>query len=96
MRVGRQDVVTAMLNSGRCGWYLRVVRPGEVPTSGAMTLLTSDNASPTVAELHRAAHPSSGRMASSEYRRLLERAVSAPALSGSWRRSLTVKLDRLG
>ncbi|WP_407641722.1 MOSC domain-containing protein [Amycolatopsis panacis] len=34
MRTGRKDVVPAMIDTGRCGWYLRVLEPGTVPTSG--------------------------------------------------------------
>ena len=36
------------------GWYLRVLRPGAVPTAGSITLLERHPAGITVAFVHRA------------------------------------------
>lgn len=95
MRVGQPQVVGAVLRSGRCGWYLRVLRPGQVSTSGEMTLLDRDEASPTVAELHRAANTHPKELGPAEYRQLLQHAAAAPALTPAWRCGLHAKLARL-
>lgn len=96
MRVGRPEMIAAMLHSGRCGWYLRVARTGRVPTSGTMTLVERDELAPTVAEVHRAANVRAGELDPAEHRRLLELAVRSPALSKGWRDALLGKLARLG
>lgn len=95
MRVGRKEVIPAMLTSVRCGWYLRVLRPGRVPTAGSMTLLERDPDAPTVADLHVAAHyrPDAGQ--DQAYRALLEHALARPELAESWRAMLQHRLDRL-
>jgi MOSC domain-containing protein YiiM len=95
MHTGRREIIAAMLRSGRCGWYLRVIRPGTVPTSGTMTLLARDEAGPTVADVYRAANARAGELAAEEHRRLLYRAVRAPALSEGWRQNLAAKLTHL-
>jgi MOSC domain-containing protein YiiM len=88
MRAGRKDVIPAMLVSARCGWYLRVLTTGTVPTSGVMTLLARDPGAPTVAELHAAAHyrPTDGHEAA--HQRLVERALARPELADSWKAML--------
>lgn len=95
MRVGRKEIIPAMLTSVRCGWYLRVLRPGRVPTSGSMTLLDRDPQAPTIADLHAAAHyrPAPGQH--EDYRRLVEYALARPDLAGSWQAMLQNRLQRL-
>lgn len=39
-----------MWRSGRCGWYLRVLTPGEVPTTGQLVVVHRELAAPTVAD----------------------------------------------
>lgn len=104
MHTGRPEIIAEMLRSGSCGWYLRVLQPGTVPTSGTMALLARDEAAPTVAEVYRAANAgadadagelAAGELAADEHRRLLDRAVRASALSEGWRRRLAGKLERL-
>ncbi|HEY9415392.1 MAG TPA: MOSC domain-containing protein [Pseudonocardia sp.] len=94
MRVGRKDVIPAMLKSVRCGWYLRVLRPGRVPTTGSMTLLERDPQAPTIADLHAAAHyrPAPGQ--EQAYRDLVEYALARPELAESWRGMLRHRLAR--
>lgn len=94
MHTGRPGIIAEMLRSGRCGWYLRVVRPGTIPTSGTMTLLARDDDGPTVADVYRAANARTGELPAEERRRLLDRAVRAPALSEGWRQGLAAKLRR--
>lgn len=95
MRVGRKEIIPAMLTSGRCGWYLRVLRPGLVPTTGPMTLLDRDPQAPTVTDLHVAAHyrPAPGQQ--DGYRRLVEHALARPDLARSWQAMLEHRLERL-
>lgn len=95
MRVGRKEAIPAMLTSVRCGWYLRVLRPGRVPTTGSMTLLERDLRAPTIADLHAAAHyrPAPGQ--EQAYRELLEYALARPELAESWREMLGRRLHRL-
>ncbi|WP_342670889.1 MOSC domain-containing protein [Pseudonocardia acaciae] len=95
MRVGRQEMIAAMLRTGRCGWYLRVARTGRVPTEGPMTLVERDESAPTVGEVYLAANVRAGELDPGQHRRLLERAVRAPALAEGWRHGLGAKLARL-
>lgn len=54
MKTGRKQIIAEMIRNGRSGWYLRVLRPGEVPTDGELTLVESDPIEPTIAELNEA------------------------------------------
>jgi MOSC domain-containing protein YiiM len=97
MRTGRKDVIPAMIDSGRTGWYLRVLRPGRVPTSGAMTLVERDPASPTVKDMCVISFANVARLDATQreaYLRLAERAVSMPKLSAQYRARLLAKLGR--
>ncbi|WP_370944718.1 MOSC domain-containing protein [Amycolatopsis sp. cg5] len=54
MKTGRKQIIAEMIRNGRSGWYLRVLRPGEVPTDGELTLVETDPIEPTIAELNGA------------------------------------------
>lgn len=79
LHVGRKDIATEMIRSGRTGWYLRVLEIGQVPTSGQMLLDARDDAAPTVAETFAAMFPelSEGHV--------LERVLGCRALADQWR-----------
>jgi MOSC domain-containing protein YiiM len=47
-------VAPLMRNSGRTGWYLRVLEPGTVPAAGPITVLDTHPAGITVADANRA------------------------------------------
>jgi MOSC domain-containing protein YiiM len=94
LHAGRKDVIPAMLATARCGWYLRVLRPGRVPTGGRMTLLERDPAAPTVAELHHAEHARPGPDGRAAHRELLARALARAELAASWRAMLERRLAR--
>jgi MOSC domain-containing protein YiiM len=47
---GNQRMIQRMTTNGRCGWYLRVLRPGLVPTSGDIVVLRRNIEGPYVAE----------------------------------------------
>ncbi len=91
MRTGRKDVIPAMIDSGRSGWYLRVLRTGEVPTSGRMTLEERDPASPTIAEVYVASFTNVAQLDDDRraaYWALLDRVLAAAPLSRQYRDGL--------
>jgi MOSC domain-containing protein YiiM len=45
-----QKINKLMTANGLCGWYLKVLHPGVVPTSGTIQVVRSDPEAPTVAE----------------------------------------------
>ncbi|RSN65983.1 MOSC domain-containing protein [Amycolatopsis sp. WAC 04182] len=91
MKTGRKDVIPAMIDSGRSGWYLRVLRTGEVPTSGRMTLEERDPVNPTIAEVYVASFTNVAQLDDDRrdaYWSLLDRVLAAPALSRQYRDGL--------
>ncbi|MGW7538072.1 MOSC domain-containing protein [Amycolatopsis sp. NPDC054798] len=94
MRTGRKDVVPAMISTQRCGWYLRVLRPGTVPTAGPLDLVEQAEG-PTVGETFLAASanyaqlPGPGPMLE-----LAERVLSTAALPETYRKGVQSKVDR--
>ncbi len=91
MKTGRKDVIPAMIDSGRSGWYLRVLRTGEVPTSGRLKLEERDAVSPTIAEVYVASYTNVAQLDErrrTAYRSLLDRVLAAPALSRQYRDGL--------
>lgn len=51
---GRQDMAAMMTLSGRCGWYLRVIKEGAAPTGGVMERIY-ESGGPSVRETFTAA-----------------------------------------
>ncbi len=85
---GRADIQGRMRASGRTGWYLRVLEPGEVELAAPIEV-HDDPAGITVADAHRAM--SDHRLAEPD----LVRSVAAhPALAEQWREPLLERLDR--
>jgi len=39
MATGRRDILKRLIQTGRSGWYLRVLRPGVVPVAGPVTVI---------------------------------------------------------
>jgi MOSC domain-containing protein YiiM len=86
---GRPDVQAAMRRSGRTGWYLRVLDPGEVPAAGPIEVVHVDPAGISVEDAHLAM--SDVHLAEPD----AVRAVAAHgALADQWRRPLLDRLDR--
>jgi MOSC domain-containing protein YiiM len=54
IRIGRQAARTAIRVEGLVGWYLRVLAPGVVPTTGTISLVERHAARVTVAAVHNA------------------------------------------
>ena len=86
---GRSDVGPRMLATGRCGWYLRVVRPGTVPTTGALELVDRTDGAPSVAEAF-AAMFGGGRGVPRDAA-TVERVLASPALADGWRQPLLAR-----
>ena len=86
VRFGRDDMVKRFLRSGRPGFYLAVVREGEVARGNSLELVGRDEHGVTVADI------------ASLYARdrdnddLLRRAVDVPALPESWKGYLRKRL----
>jgi len=82
IRFGRDDMVKRFLRSGRTGFYLAVVREGEVARGNSLEIVGRDGHGVTVADI------------ASLYARdrdnddLLRRALDVPALPDSWKEYL--------
>lgn len=50
----RADIQGLFRHSGRTGWYLRVLDPGEVPAAGPIEVVRTDERAITVADAHHA------------------------------------------
>ncbi|MEV6830360.1 MOSC domain-containing protein [Amycolatopsis sp. NPDC051102] len=96
MKTGRKDVTPLMIGSGRSGWYLRVLRPGTVPTSGAVELVERADG-PTIAEVYVVSFANYGQLPEKKVEAALDfadRVLSAPALSASWGAGVRSTVDR--
>ncbi len=81
MRSGVSDMAARFRGSGRTGWYLRVLRGGEVPVAGPITVTERHPDGVTILDAHHAALPRAPGD-------LVERVLAVPALSPEWRRHL--------
>jgi MOSC domain-containing protein YiiM len=86
VRFGRDDMVKRFLASGRSGFYLAVLREGEVGAGDEMEVTSRDEHDVTVADI---AALYSG---DADNQGLLRRAVDLPALPQSWREYLRKRL----
>jgi MOSC domain-containing protein YiiM len=86
MRSGVGDMAARFRGSARTGWYLRVLRGGEVPVAGPITVAERHPAGVTILDAHHAALP---RAAPD----LVERVLAVPALSPEWRRHIGRRQD---
>ena len=79
IRFGRADMVKRFLQSGRTGFYLAVLREGEVTAGDSIKLLARDEHSVTVADIV------SLYSADATNQDLLHRVSELPALPAGWR-----------
>jgi len=85
MHTGRDDVPAAMTATGRCGWYMRVLREGAASVRGELVRVGESTGS-TVREAFLAAFaPRADRGA-------LRRIHAQPALAPAWRRMIERKI----
>jgi MOSC domain-containing protein YiiM len=86
VRFGREDMVKRFLASGRTGFYLAVLREGEVESGDSIELLARDEHEVTVADIVALyTHDAHNQ-------ELLKRAVDLPALPAGWRDYLHKRL----
>jgi len=77
----REDIPARLTQSGRCGWYLRVVEVGFAAVNGAL-VREVESEGPTVREAFVAAlHPR-------EPQDLRDRVRTTPALAEAWKRAI--------
>lgn len=88
-RFGRPDMVKRFLHSRRTGFYLRVLREGEVAAGDTIELLSRDSNNVTVADITRL------YAFEKDNRELMQRALGLPALPESWRDYFAGKLHEL-
>ena len=87
---GTEDAAQLLVETGRCGWYLRVLQEGRVPVDGPVEVLDRPEG-PTVLECLRARtqlHDGDPSLA--------ERVVGTPALARQWRSGLQAGLRAQG
>jgi MOSC domain-containing protein YiiM len=89
VRFGRDSFVKQFLQSGRNGFYFKVLRPGEITAGDAVTLLSRESHGVTVADIVRLYV--SDRFDEEGMRR----ALSSPSLPGGWREWFQERLDRV-
>lgn len=85
---GRPDILDRLRVSGRTGWYLRVLEPGEVPAAGPISVAVEDPAGISVFDAHLAM--GDRRLLDMERFRAL---VDHPALADQWRAPLARRLQ---
>ena len=79
---GRMDIAQAVTRSGRCGWYLRVIRQGHASTRGTSVRHIRTEGRPTVGEAFAARYDSRTPLA------LRRRVHEISQLSSNWRRAI--------
>lgn len=86
---GRPDIQRRMLRSGRTGWYLRVLQPGEVASDAPITLSKRHPEGVSVADAHTAMHDAALRNLT-----LVRAVASLDVLAQQWRAPLVDRLER--
>jgi MOSC domain-containing protein YiiM len=86
---GRPDLLKRMVESGRTGWYLRVLQPGRVPTGEPVHIVQHGAEAVSVLRAHRASVP--GASDRSE----LETVAGVDGLAAQWRKWVTELLERI-
>jgi len=79
IRFGRPDIIKRFLHSGRTGFYLAVLRKGEVTAGDSIKLLSQDEHGVTVAEVVKLYTTDAANQG------LLRRVSELPALPEGWR-----------
>ena len=88
IRHGRDDMVKRFVASGRSGFYVRVVREGEIESGDAIRVLERAADSITVRDIFAL------KFGDDEAERELRRAAGAPGLSPSWKDDFLKRLGR--
>jgi len=85
----RPDIQARMRATGRTGWYLRVLEPGEVVVGSPLEIAERDPARRTVADAHAAM-----RDRHVEDRPLVDALANHAALAAEWREPVRERLTR--
>jgi len=93
IRFGSDDMVKRFLEAGRTGFYLAVIREGEVRAGDEITLLSRDPESVPVSAITRLYV---AKRYDAEDARQVRQALRVEALPESWRAWFKEKLERLG
>ena len=89
IKFGRQDIIKRFLASGRSGFYLKVLREGEVGAGDAVELMQQDQHRVTVADIVRLYRDGADELS------LYRRAVQVEALSEGWRAHFQQQIEQL-
>jgi MOSC domain-containing protein YiiM len=89
IRFGRSDMIKRFLVSGRSGFYLGVLKEGEVGAGDAVELLSSPTQSVRVSDITRL------YVREKRNEQLLRRAIEAEALPESWKEYFRRQLEQL-
>lgn len=91
LHAGRKDIGARMIETGRTGWYVRVLETGTVPTSGALVLDHRDQGAPSVHDLFSVMFARGDDHQVED--EVLDRVLRAPALAEAWRGPLAARRD---
>ncbi len=80
-RYGREDFVKLVVDSGRTGFYLRVIEEGRVKAGDSLLLIEQDPCRVSIAFANRIYHHDRRN------REGIEKVLAVPALSKSWQKS---------
>jgi MOSC domain-containing protein YiiM len=86
---GRRDIQARLRSSGRTGWYLRVLEPGEVPAMGPIERAARDAHGISVRDAHLAMND-----VHLHELELVRSVADHPALAEQWREPLVARLGR--
>jgi MOSC domain-containing protein YiiM len=90
IRFGREDILKRFLASGRSGFYVAVLREGEVGAADTIQRIHQEPKSVTVSDVVRL------YVSDRDNRELLRRAVEVEALPEGWREHFRRRLERTG
>lgn len=80
-RYGRSDLVKMVVDSGRTGFYLKVMREGIVERENNLVLMEKDSHNITISFANRILHHDKKNLEG------IEKVLEVPALSESWQKS---------
>lgn len=89
IKFGRDDIIKRFLSSGRTGFYLAVLREGEVGAGDTIELLSRDSHGVTVPDIVRLYAKEKNN------KELLHRALYVEALPEGWRRYFRKQIEKL-
>jgi MOSC domain-containing protein YiiM len=89
-RYGREDLVKLVVDSGRTGFYFRVLREGEARSGDAITVVERDPGAVSIAFANTIFHHNR------KDREGIMKVIAIPALSESWQRSFRELLQTAG